>query len=290
MAFANVTHTIKQGDTLWDIAKKYKTTTEKIAKANGINENATLKLGSKIKIPVKVKRQTSSRPTVQKTTTPKTINTPDDFSSAGKMVHVKSDGVWLRSGAGTNFGKIALMPQGATAKVISARGKWTKVAFGDGTTGFIYSDLLNDGEGSVVYNDNNRVERIKGSSSESDSKTQALIEAALACRGDRYRMGGTSRGGFDCSGFTRYIFAKYGINLPHNSAAQFNRGTPVAKSDLKPGDLVFFRTRGLRIGHVGMYIGDNKFIHAATYGKGVRIDSINDSYYGPRYQGARRVK
>ena len=101
----------------------------------------------------------------------------------------------------------------------------------------------------------------------------SLIQTALLCRGDRYTRGGTSRGGFDCSGFTRYIFAKYGIVLPHSSAAQSQMGTAVSRGELQAGDLVFFQTNRRGISHVGIYVGDNRFVHAATYGRGVTTDS-----------------
>ncbi|SOC34896.1 cell wall-associated NlpC family hydrolase [Ureibacillus acetophenoni] len=105
-----------------------------------------------------------------------------------------------------------------------------------------------------------------------------------------YRYGGTSiTSGIDCSAYTQYIFSKFGISLPRSSSEQFNVGTSVAKSDLQAGDLVFFNTNGRSISHVGIYIGDGKFISATTDG-GVAIDSINDPYYwGSKYVGAKRV-
>ena len=120
---------------------------------------------------------------------------------------------------------------------------------------------------------------------------QQLIRTALMYRGSRYARGGTSRGGFDCSGFTRYVFAKYGIRLPHSSAAQSRIGKPVSRGSLQPGDLVFFnRTYRRGVSHVGIYVGDGKFVHASTHGRGVRVDSLNQPYYTPRYCGARRMR
>jgi cell wall-associated NlpC family hydrolase len=114
-----------------------------------------------------------------------------------------------------------------------------------------------------------------------------MIREALAYRGTRYVWGGASRGGFDCSGFALYIYRRTrGINLPHRAAEQFKHGVPVARSDLRPGDLVFFRTsRG--IGHVAIYIGENKIIHAANRRSNVRIDTLT-GWYSQRYAGARR--
>lgn len=105
-----------------------------------------------------------------------------------------------------------------------------------------------------------------------------------------YSYGGTSiQNGIDCSAYTQYIFSKFGVSLPRSSADQFNVGTGVAKSDLQPGDLVFFNTNGRSVSHVGIYIGNGNFISATTDG-GVAIDQINDPYYwGSKFIGAKRV-
>jgi cell wall-associated NlpC family hydrolase len=117
----------------------------------------------------------------------------------------------------------------------------------------------------------------------------ALIRDALTARGIRYRWGGASRGGFDCSGFTRYLMARHlGIKLPHSAHAQAHYGQKVALGGLKEGDLVFFRTYRRGISHVGVYLGDNRFIHAPHTGRSVSVEPLT-GYYRRRFVTARRL-
>jgi cell wall-associated NlpC family hydrolase len=118
-----------------------------------------------------------------------------------------------------------------------------------------------------------------------DSKLDDTIAKVI---GVDYDYGGTTTSGFDCSGFTGYVFKKLGVNLPRSSKEQFSRGKKVARNDLRAGDLVFFNTSGHGVSHVGIYVGDGKFAHSST-SKGVTISSLSDDYYAHRYLGARRV-
>ncbi|WP_373232936.1 C40 family peptidase [Cohnella sp.] len=118
-----------------------------------------------------------------------------------------------------------------------------------------------------------------------DSKLDETVDKLI---GIDYDYGGTSTSGFDCSGFTGYVFKKLGIDLPRISRDQATKGKKVARDSLRAGDLVFFNTSGSGISHVGIYVGDNKFAHSSS-SKGVRISGMNDSYYAKRYVTARRV-
>jgi len=106
--------------------------------------------------------------------------------------------------------------------------------------------------------------------------------------GTPYVSGGSSPSGFDCSGFTSYVYKQFGVSLSRTAHGQATEGTYVAKADLVPGDLVFFNTYG-GISHVGIYVGDDNFIHATVPGDIVRISSLNSSYYRSRYVTARRI-
>jgi cell wall-associated NlpC family hydrolase len=112
-----------------------------------------------------------------------------------------------------------------------------------------------------------------------------VVGIAMQFLGVPYVWGGSSPGGFDCSGLVMYVYAQVGVSLPHYTGAQWGMGVPVAYSDLQPGDLVFFDG----LGHVGIYIGGGEFIHAPHTGDVVRIDSLSEGWYAATYDGARRI-
>lgn len=122
-------------------------------------------------------------------------------------------------------------------------------------------------------------------------RTQDLVLNALSFMGVPYTWGGSSpETGFDCSGFVQYVFRQAaGLVLPRSSFDQIRQGTSVARDDLQPGDLVFFNTMRATASHVGIYIGENRFIHAPRRGKTVEIVEFNNSYWQARYDGARRL-
>lgn len=118
--------------------------------------------------------------------------------------------------------------------------------------------------------------------------SDAIINTAQNQLGIRYTWGGTSRHGFDCSGFVQYVFAKNNFNLPRTAREQWQVGDKVSRSELTPGDLIFFKTRNSRVSHVGIYKGDNEFIHASSAGGKIRTNEL-DGYYAAHYVGARRI-
>ncbi|WP_019243468.1 MULTISPECIES: C40 family peptidase [Bacillus] len=107
--------------------------------------------------------------------------------------------------------------------------------------------------------------------------------------GTKYRFGGTTPSGFDCSGFVGYTYSKaIGKKLPRSTSELYQTGKAVSKSNLQVGDLVFFTTYKKGASHTGIYVGNNKFIHSSS-SKGVTIDSLSNSYWKPKYIGAKRI-
>jgi cell wall-associated NlpC family hydrolase len=206
-------------------------------------------------------------------------------SSTPLRIEITGDRVNIRKDASTSAAKIVTVTRGRVADVLLQKNGWYKVKFMGGTIGWVHGDFVKattpDAKDPVAAQPSAKT--VSGGASD-------LISTAKEQIGVRYSWGGTSRGGFDCSGFVQFVFSKHGVSLPRTSISQSGTGSKVAKSDLIPGDLVFFATRGgSRVSHVGIYIGNGNFIHASSGGGHVRIDALSKDYYAKRYVGARRV-
>ena len=136
-----------------------------------------------------------------------------------------------------------------------------------------------------------KTEETTSSTTSNSNKGTSVVEYAKSYLGCKYVSGGSSpTTGFDCSGFTSYVYKNFGVSISRSSKGQINDGVAVSRSDLQPGDIVVFNNSGnTSIGHVGIYIGGDNFIHAANPSQGVTITSLSSSYYSKRYVGARRV-
>ncbi len=131
----------------------------------------------------------------------------------------------------------------------------------------------------------------RGTGSALASRGMNITRTAQQFKGLPYVWGGTSpKRGFDCSGLVQYVYAKWGIYLPRCASEQVNKGVPVAKSDLQPGDLVFFKNTYKRgLSHVGIFVGDGWFIHAASARTGVILSRLDEGYHKNHWYGARRL-
>lgn len=125
-------------------------------------------------------------------------------------------------------------------------------------------------------------------SAKTEAKTDSIVKTAEKYLKTPYKFGGDSPKGFDCSGFTKFVYEKNGSKLPRTADIQYKQGKSVERSKLKPGDLVFFTTYEPGPSHVGIYYGNGKFIHASS-SRGVMFSRLDETYWKPRYLGARRI-
>lgn len=149
--------------------------------------------------------------------------------------------------------------------------------------------LAEESEGTVLQG--NMSKAPAGSSEYSSvSPVYRMVNVAMSQIGTRYRRGGIApETGFDCSGFTTWVFTSLGVSLPRTSQSQFLEGAKVARSELKTGDLVFFKRKKRRISHVGIYLDDGKFIHSSSTGDTVKISDLDSPVWRKQWAGARRV-
>lgn len=124
------------------------------------------------------------------------------------------------------------------------------------------------------------------------ARAREVLVNALSLTGVNYRYGGNSPDtGFDCSGFVRYVYQQAtNLTLPHSARAISQIGKTIPKSELQPGDLVFFNTLKSTFSHVGIYLGNNRFIHSPSSGGGVRVEDMQNSYWEKRFNGAQRIE
>ena len=149
-------------------------------------------------------------------------------------------------------------------------------------------DEQTENNSSSSSSNNSNASSGSGSSSSSNSIGEKLVNLAKSKLGCRYVWGATGPNTFDCSGLTSWCYKQLGISIPRTSLAQSKSGKAVNKSDLQPGDLIFWKTTSAEVGHVGMYVGNGQFIHAPNKSKPVKYDSLDNSYYKSRYVRARR--
>ncbi len=223
---------------------------------------------------------------------------------------VYGDAVTIRRGPKTASEKVTVVDAGLRVAVLDREGSWYKLKFPKGTVGWVRGDLIREvsapaevesttrqrRRSTVVARQSHPTKSTQKQSNDSevdaevDSSGDPAITRALSMRGTRYSYGAASRSATDCSGFTLQAMRAKGISLPRTSSEQASVGSSVSKSDLKKGDLVFFHTRSSsRINHVGIYLGEGKFIHASSGGGQVQVNSLSDGYYSGRFVTGRRV-
>ncbi|MBR3132561.1 MAG: SH3 domain-containing protein [Clostridia bacterium] len=229
---------------------------------------------------------------------PEEETTTNEINQKG---YVNADSVNLRKGAGTSFESVAGLVKYEVLMIISEENGWYVVRTTDNMNGYVSKDLVVIGEPPVTSRSapsrnqestENYEETSSGGGSVAPSPVAGdVVATAMQYLGYNYVYGGSSpSSGFDCSGFTSYVYGACGSSISRTSYGQADDGVAVDRSDLQPGDLLLFNNGGGgSIGHVGIYVGDGTFIHAANPSKGVVYDTIDSGYYATYYGGARRI-
>ena len=264
-------YTIKNGDTLFTIARKHHTTIKEVEKANGLKKGERLKLGRVLKVPKNTyfpnKKKTVAVQTKKKKLKVATVSKKKLVKakkSVKKLAKKRRSNRILRTAISRHA---ASMPSKRIKKRLRTKYTMDDIFFKAAQPNISFSKF--------------------------NAKPTKITKLAKKKLGKRYVWGATgSKNTFDCSGLTTYVYKKNGINLPRRAIAQSKVGKRIARSQLRPGDLIFFDTsKGHRgyVNHVGIYIGNGKFIHASSAKKKVVITSLNKPFYSKRFKGARRL-
>jgi cell wall-associated NlpC family hydrolase len=196
-------------------------------------------------------------------------------------INTGSSALNLRAGAGTDYQKLASIPGSSIIPIGGISNGWYKVAYA-GTIGYVSSDYV-----LLVKDTGTRADGASASAGSIGSQIIALAKQYLGCP---YVYGASGPNKFDCSGFTKYIFAKFGYTLYRTATGQLSNGAAVSRSALQAGDLVFFKYNTSKtVSHVGIYIGGGKFIHASSPGYDVCISDMSSGHYSSVFAYARRI-
>lgn len=242
-----------------------------------------------------------------------TAETQEPTANQTKTMYVNSQTVNVRSNPNQTSSIVTQLPINEQVTVISEQNGWSQITF-DGGEGYISSSLLSDtrqetsrgsstsrtetnssngqssesnAQSNSTTTQNDSTSSSAGASnSTSSSRGSEVLAYAMKFLGYPYVYGGSSPSGFDCSGFTSYVYKHFGVSLSRTAAGQYSNGTAVSRANLQVGDLVMF---GSPINHVGIYAGGGRIVHAANPSRGVTTDTINSGYYNTHYVGARRI-
>ncbi len=284
VAFAAKTHKVKKNETIASLAKKYHVPVNDLKEANNLL-NSSIKPGDVLVIPP---RGTKTTKAVSEPTATYKVKRGDTISRISKKSGVSV--AELKRLNGLSSGKLkpgqflALYDNDAGVK--SDKRATAKPSLR-------YADLLNEKEyeqslADLLEQDSSTVQANNESDFNSDNIKLLKIKA-FDFLGTRYRFGGTSRNGLDCSSFVQQVFNEMDVSLPRTAREQFERGDIVARGDMQKGDLVFFQTYASFPSHVGIYLGNNRMIHASSAHHRVVISSLDTPYYRARFLGAKRI-
>ena len=215
------------------------------------------------------------------------VATKDDVTIGYGLVQSDGSTLNVRSGPGTSYSKVTSLSDGTVVNIVGIDSGWYKITTSGGVTGYVSSDYMvtckdsagSRGDGATAV-----------ATATTSSLGQQVVDYAKQYLGTPYVYGGNGPSSFDCSGFTSYVYRHFGYTLNRTASGQLSNGTSVSKSELQPGDLVFFRYNTSKAAsHVGIYIGGGQFIHASTNTYTVKIDTLTSGHYANVYVGARRI-
>ena len=216
------------------------------------------------------------------------ILTIENFNAQGRITGTR---VNIRSSPNTSSGILGSYNQGTVMVITGINNGWYKVRH-DGHTGYIRSDLMDVIAGQRAAAVTTRPLVTTPAPAADLTLGQQLVDYALNYVGYRYTWGGASPStGFDCSGFVTYVFRQFDISVTRNASGQFrDNGVHITRAELMPGDLVFFSSNGGRsVTHVGIFIGEEEFVHASRSGVGVVISRLDSTYYRSVWHGAKTL-
>ncbi|MGE5633290.1 MAG: C40 family peptidase [Caulobacteraceae bacterium] len=216
------------------------------------------------------------------------LSTATVYAAENKTVSVTASALNLRKGPSTSKSIVVTLKKGLKLTVIDQSNGWYKVKTPAGTLGWVIGTYVTSSGTTAARGNVTRTLTAATSSVSSE-----VISFAKKYLGVKYVWGGESPSGFDCSGFVYYVFKHFGFGMERTASSQASQGEKIGKSELKPGDLVFFDTNGghNKINHVGIYIGGGKFIQSSSGSSAhkVVISNLTSGFYADAYMTARRL-
>lgn len=288
LSFAAKTHKVKRNDTLYSLARKYSVSVQDLKRANNL-VSAQVRIGDTLVIPFKRPTRVAdadaekTKPTVYKVKRSETLariakKTGVSVKQLKRLNHL--------AGKRVKAGQILVLRE-EEHQIADSQPRETK------RYSLRYADLFSEKDYEQSLADLGEPDPSQpGEQKQDEAKTDGvkqLKSAAYGFLGTRYRFGGNSRNGLDCSAFVQQVFRELDVSLPRSAREQFEVGSEVTPGDLQKGDLVFFRTYASFPSHVGIYLGNNRMIHASSRDRRVVISTLNTQYYRARFIGAKRI-
>ena len=287
LSFAAKSHKVKKNETLFSLSRKYHVSVDELKSANNLVSTKVRK-GDVLIIPYSAARSAEATAEASKPTVYKVKRTESLARIAKKTgVSVKElKRLNKLSGNRVKAGQIlALHEDGASDEHQHKTAKRLTLRYKELFNEKDYEQSLSD----LTEADPGKPAELKDGADAKADNVKQLKSAAYSFLGTRYRFGGSTRNGLDCSAFVQKVFRELEVPLPRSAREQFRVGNEVAPGDLQKGDLVFFRTYASFPSHVGIYLGNNRMIHASSHDRRVVISTINTPYFRSRFIGAKRI-